>query len=237
MAAGVTLASLRDQLRAEIGASANPAMGQNAVHQMNHILNRTQERLWADFDWPQLVIDRDVPMVDGQRFYSLGNDIDFNRVFSTDVKYSATWRPVSFGISTANYNELDPEENDKQDPVMAWDTSEDGNIEVWPTPASTGTTKMRFRAIKKLQKMSADADVSMLDDKLIVLFSAADMLAHAKAPDAGVKLQLANAHYARLRGHSNKNNVTIYGGGRPAASRGMVGGRVYPTGNYGLPGS
>lgn len=237
MATGETLASLRDQLRAEIGASASPAMGQNVVHQMNHILNRNQERLWSDFDWPQLEIERDIPMVDGQRYYSLGQDIDYTRIISVDVKYSGSWRPVHFGINTDNYNELDPEEGDKQDPVLAWNTSEDGNIEVWPTPASTGSTKMRFRAIRKLPKMSADTDVALLDDKLIVLFSAADMLSHAKAPDAGVKLQLANSHYARLRGHSGKNKVTIYGGARATRNGGMIGGRVYPTGDYGLPGS
>lgn len=237
MAQGTTLASLRDQLRAEIGASASPAMGQNTIHQMNHLLNRTQERLWVDFDWPHLAIERDVQMVNGQRYYSLGNDVDFNRVGDVNVKYSSTWRPVEYGIGVDNYNELDPENGDKQDPVQSWRIVEDGNIEVWPTPASD-ESKIRFKAVKKLPVMSADGDTALLDDKLIVLFASADMLAHSKAPDAGVKLQLANAHYSRLRGLTSKSSVTLYGGGQRGSGRnGLSGGKAYPTGNYGLPGS
>jgi hypothetical protein len=237
MATNTTLTALRDMLRAEIGASASPSMGVNAVQQMNYLLARTQERLWTEFDWPHLIIDRDEDLLAGQRYYDFPADVDQNRIQSVHVKYSNTWRPLNYGIDTRHYNALDPERDMRQDPVQHWKHAENGQFEVWPVPASS-EDKVRFRTIKKLRPLVGDTDRCDLDDKLIVLFTAAEMLAHAKAADAGSKLSLANAHYIRLRGLSAKTDVTVYGGRvdqhKPLR---LMGGRILPGQNNGVPGS
>jgi hypothetical protein len=227
MARGTSLSQLRDQLRAEIGASANPAMGTNAVHSMNLMLSRTQERLWNDFDWPFMVVDRDVPMQTGQRYYAFPSDLDFNRVFQTDVKYSATWRTVGYDIGVEQFNFMDSDEGERQDPVLRWQHTGDVQFEVWPIPASNDTI-IRFKGVRNLKPLVMDTDVCDLDDKLIVLFAAAEMLAHNKAADADTKAALATSYYARLRGNSMKSGMFTYGGGSGDSKgfRGMMGGKM-----------
>jgi hypothetical protein len=228
MARGTSLSQLRDQLRAEIGASPNPAMGTNAVHQMNLLLSRTQERLWTDFDWPLFSVSRDIELKDGQRYYAFPNDLDFGRINQTEVKYSSVWRPMEYGIGNADYNFMDSDEGERQDPALKWSTYEGGTqFEVWPIPASNDMT-LRFTGIRKLAPLIADTDVCELDDHLLTLYAAAEMLSHNKSPDAPAKLNLANVHYARLRGLSGKGGLTTYGGGSPGVKPGyrMIGGKV-----------
>jgi hypothetical protein len=226
MARGTSLSQLRDQLRAEIGASANPAMGTNAVHQMNLLLSRTQERLWTDFDWPFMVINRNIQMHDGQRYYSFPDDLDYNRVIQTDVKYSATWRVVDYEINVEQFNFMDSELGRKQDPVLRWQHNGDNQFEVWPIPASDNCI-IHFKGIRKLKPLVADTDVCDLDDHLITLFAAAEMLAHNKSSDAQSKASLAQAHYFRLRGNAVKGGPIVFGGGgEDKGFKGMVGGKM-----------
>lgn len=226
MARGTSLSQMRDQLRAEIGASANPAMGTNAVHQMNLLLSRTQERLWADFDWPFMVVSRDVPMLVGQKIYSFPADLDFNRVIDTNVKYSATWRGLDYGVGVEQYNFMDSDAGKRQDPVQRWQHNGLSQFEAWPIPASNDTI-IRFNGIRNLNPLVADTDVCDLDDKVIVLFAAAEMLAHNKAADAEAKASLATAYYNRLRGNSMKGGTFTFGGGnKNGGYKGMIGGRM-----------
>jgi hypothetical protein len=217
---------MRDQLRAEIGASVNPAMGTNAVHGMNLLLSRTQERLWTDYDWPFMIVDRDVPMLAGQRIYSFPADLDFNRVIGANVKYSATWRPVDYGVGVEQYNFMDSDIGQRQDPVLRWQHDGGTQFEAWPIPASSDTV-IRFNGVKNLKPLVMDTDVCDLDDKLIILFAAAEMLAHNKAADASAKASLATAHYNRLRGNSMKGGMFTYGGGGESKGyKGMMGGKM-----------
>ena len=67
MARGTSLLALRDQLKAEIGASSNVAMGVNTIEQLDNLLRRTQQRLWNDFDWTFALIERDEQLLNGTR--------------------------------------------------------------------------------------------------------------------------------------------------------------------------
>lgn len=227
MARGTQLSALVDQLRAEIGASTNVSMGVNALPQLKQILRRTQERLWADFEWPFAFIERDEPMLNGQRYYAFDNDIDFDRISRADVKWADTWRPLCYGIGAEQYNSSDSDAGEKEDPVTHWRHHEGNMFEVWPIPASDDS-KIRFKAIKKLPALISDSDVALLDDNLIVLFAAAELLAKAKADDAPAKLQSAQSHYVKLKGNGIKTDVFVLGGGSPAP-REMRGARILPS--------
>lgn len=225
MAKNVSLSQLRDKLRAEIGASANPAMGTNAHHAMNLLLERTQERLWADFDWPFMAIDRDITLTNGQRYYAFPTDIAYDRVTCTHVKYSNSWRPLEYGVTVKDYNYIDSDTDSRQSPALKWKHYEENMLEVWPIPADSEMI-IRFSGIKNLKPLIMDTDICDLDDKLIVLYAAAEMLAHTKSADASAKLSLANAHYARLRGLASKSGMVQYGSKRDGHSHGMVGGKM-----------
>lgn len=225
MAKNVSLSQLRDKLRAEIGASANPAMGTNAHHAMNLLLERTQERLWSDFDWPFMSIDRDIQLTNGQRYYAFPSDISFERIICVSVKYSNTWRPIEYGIGVNDYNYIDSDIGSTQSPALKWNHYEENMIEIWPIPADSDMI-VRFCGIKNLRPLIADTDICNLDDKLIVLFAAAEMLAHTKSADAPAKMALANAHYLRLRGLASKGEMVQYGKGKNENRQGMIGGKM-----------
>lgn len=234
MARGTQLSALVDQLRAEIGASTNVAMGVNTLPNLHQVLRRTQERLWQDFDWPFAWIERDEPMANGQRYYAFDDDIDFDRIRHAHVKYANVWRELSYGITPADYNVSNPELGAKQDPVRKWRHWEGNQFEVWPVPSSPNCS-IRFRAIKKLDPLISDSDRAVLDDTLIVLYAAAELLARAKAEDAPAKLQAANAHYQKLKGNGQKVDVFTLGGGLPVEKEwNLRGARILPSDRVGL---
>jgi len=220
MATGTTLSTLVEQLRAEIGASTNVGQGVNQLPALQQILRRNQERLWAEYAWPHLVIDRDEQLYGGQRYYSFNNDLDYNRIKGAWVRYSNTFEPIGYGFNPTIYSAVDSESGSKSDPVQLWRHYEGNQYEVWPVPSGTTNQIIRFRAIKKLSPLLANSDTADLDDNLIVLFSAAEMLARLKADDAQGKLQLAQAHYRTLRGNAMKKDMFILGNGLPRDDRG-----------------
>jgi hypothetical protein len=227
MARGTQLSALVDQLRAEIGASTNVAMGVNTLPNLKQILRRTQERLWADFDWPFAFIERDEPLLANERYYAFDNDVDFDRINEAWVKYSDTWRPLCYGITQEHYNRSHPE-TDREDPCTNWRHYEGNQFEVWPVPASNETT-LRFKAVKKLDPLIDDSDRAELDDTLIVLFAASELLSRAKADDAPSKLQAAQAHYGKLKGNSSKTRMFVLGGNLEPTRHSMQGGRILPS--------
>lgn len=225
MARGTSLLALRDQLKAEIGASSNVAMGVNTIEQFDNLLRRTQQRLWNDFDWTFAMIERDEPLLTNTRYYTFDSDIDYDRIFETHVKYGNIWHPLEYGIGPAQYNNHDSDNNERTEPTTRWRHYENNQFEVWPVPTTNSQT-LRFKAVKKLPTLVAPTDTATLDDTLIVLYAAAEYLARTKAADAPAKLSQATAHYNRLKGLGLKTDRFIYGGGIDRAERlRIVGGR------------
>lgn len=229
MARGTQLSALVDALRAEIGASTNVAIGVNTLPSIKQILNRTQQLLWESFDWPFAYIERDEQLLNGQRYYTFDNEIDFGRITTAHVMYASAWRPLEYGIEPAQYNSSNPDLGMKNDPCTRWQHYEGNQFEVWPTPASDDC-KVRFKAIKKLPKMINDSDVALLDDNLIVLFAAAELLSRAKSDDAASKLQAAQQLANKLKGQGIKTDVfTLGGGGDSSETWSMKGARILPS--------
>ena len=74
---------------------------------------------------------------------------------------------------------------------------------------------VRIHGIKNLGGLINDSDKADLDDQLIVLYSAAEMLARQKQADAQNKLAQAQAHYNRLKARLAKTETFVIGGGEP----------------------
>jgi hypothetical protein len=229
MARGTQLSALVDALRAEIGASTNVSMGVNTLPSLKQLLNRVQQQLWESFDWPFAFIERDEPMLNGQRYYAFDNDIDFGRISSAHIRYSSSWRPLDYGIGTEEYNSSDPGEGEKEDPPTRWRHYEGNQFEVWPMPSSDECV-LRFKAIKKCPQMVNDNDVALLDDNLIVLTAAAELLARSKSDDANAKANAAAQLLQKLKGQGIKNDVFTLGGGSPSFdSWTLKGARIVPS--------
>ena len=228
MARGTQLSALVDALRAEIGASTNVAMGVNSLPALKQTINRTQQFLWESFDWPFAFIERDEPLLNGQRYYTFDNEIDFGRIVSTHVRYSSSWRPMIYGIGPDQYNSSDPADGDKQDPPTNWRHYEGNQFEVWPMPDSDECV-VRFKAIRKCPQLVNDSDVALLDDNLIVLHAAAELLARAKSDDASAKADIAKQMLQKLKGSGIKTDVFTLGGSPSEEGWNLQGARITPS--------
>lgn len=213
MARGTTLSSLVQQLRAEVGHSVNPAVGQEKLAQLQQVLRRHQELLYDEYTWNFLrVRDADKVLAAGQRYYDFPAAINPDRVESVSVRWGNQWIPVRFGIDAEReYNVSDSGLGERTDPVERWDWHDDDGqlqFEVWPMPTGPGT--IRFSGIKPLAPLVANDDRAALDDRLIVLFAAAEL--RQGQDDAQIKENLAARRLLKMRAHGSKAGPTRIGG-------------------------
>lgn len=209
MARGKTLVSLLDDLRAECRLSLNPAHNAQVRDSQIKQLRRAQEWLWEDFDWPHLLVERQVPLQAGQREYSVPEGLTIDRITKIEVRYNERWLPLTPSIDACHYAQYDSDRDERAWPAQRWRIVEDEQIEIWPIPddnANEDTLEgmLKISGIRNLNPLIADDDTCDLDHRLIVGFAAAEILASAKAPDAQLKLTNTNKLYGKLRGKQVK---------------------------------
>ena len=237
MARGVSLGNLLTDLRSEIGHSLQVSLGKASRDPLINLLQRTQKRLWEDYNWPFLKITKDLTIAAGQRYYDIPDDLTFERITRVEVKHGSQWTKLHYGIAGAEYNSHDSDAGDRSSPTQKYDAYGTGQIEIWPIPAnnSNATTladAVRIHGIKNLSAFVSEADTADLDDQLIVLFAAAEVSARQKQSDAQNKLAQAQAHYMRLKARMSKNETFIISGGE-APSTYRTTGIVSPFPNVG----
>lgn len=210
-------------LRAECGHALTVAQGVNQYETLKYLLGRTQEELWTAFVWPDLIVRADVALTAGQYIYPFPvtpepMTYDMIRETWTAVADSTSWQMLSFGIDE---DMIQPggDNTQRSDPVQSWDVEGPNSFRVWPTPDVSGSY-LRFKGMQQLATFTADSDSCTVDATAIILFTAADLLARAKAEDAATKMQKAQRHIAKVLGNkiSAKNKVSTLGGGAPGAS-------------------
>lgn len=220
MARGVTLGQLLDDVRAEVGHSLQPNLGKASRDVLIGMIQRVQKRLWEDYSWPFLKVTRDINIQAGQRYYDLPSDITFERVERVETKHGDYWTKLHYGIGAEQYNQHDSDRGIRSSPIRRYDTYENNQIEFWPIPSNnadtkTGTNSVRIHGIRNLSPFVATSDTADLDDQLIVLYTAAEVLTRQKQGDAQSKLAQAQAHYQRLKARMAKTDTIVIGGGEP----------------------
>lgn len=216
MARGTTLGELVTKLRLAARYDPNPALSLNQVEMMKQLLRDTQERIYDEFDWPFLRIRRDKALAAGQRYYDIPTDLNLERIIAVDVHYGARWLPVERGITLDDYSGIDSDADQRSDPVLRWEAMDTGpgvQIEAWPVPASDGAL-LRFTGIKNLSPLVEESDRADIDDQIIVLFAAGELLGGAKNPAAQIKFSQAAKRLELLQGRVTKrrNNSFVLGG-------------------------
>ena len=205
---GTTLIRLLDLYRAECRLSLNPAHNAHARDsQVSHI-QRTQEWLWADYDWPLLRVERFIDVQNGQRYYSPPDDLDIDRIQKVELRHDDVWNCLHAGIDAEHYSAYDSDKDERQWPPQRWRIAEGEQIELWPVPDSDADPvslegRIKLTGIKKLSRLVDDDDRADLDDRLIILYCAAEHLAATGAKDAAFKLQQAQKRLATLRGQQS----------------------------------
>lgn len=204
MARGTTLVKLLDNLRAECRLSLNPAHNIQVRETQVAQLQRVQEQLWEDFTWPHLRVERQILVQAGQRFYNPPEDMHIDRIETIELYDDGIWQPVRPGIEPWDYSAWNSDRGERAWPPRRWKIAEDEQVELWPIPdqnadPETGSGTLKFTGIRNLKPLVDDGDRADLDDRMLVLYAAAEILAAGGSKDAQLKLDLANRRFARLR--------------------------------------
>lgn len=239
MARGTALSTMVAQLRKEIGESSSTSFGQNRKEALEEILARTQETLYEDFDWPHMTIEVEDSLDEqtvnggtgeGQGKYIYPATINQDRVMRTWCKemsgtdiiriWEIEYAPEKWPWVLDEFNAANAEYDDN---VCYWRHYQAGisgseAYEVWPQPSSD-TIKIVFEALAPLSAFASDSDTADLDDRLIVLTAAAEILEQQKNPRARIVQVKAAARYNRLRGSQRRGRKMFQIGTKPAHIR------------------
>ena len=202
MARGIALSQLLEDLKHEVGHSIATGAGGDADARLKYLLKRKQAFLYDDYDWRFLHDIVTATASASGRFITFPTDTSPETIDAIYRLEGGSTIPLLRGISIEHYgihNSLagTPEE---ADPIRRFDYGDDGGtakIELWPIPATDAT--LYFDNKRPLGALSADNDTADLDDQLIVLFTAVDILKRAKHADWEDKLGEANARYVTLK--------------------------------------
>lgn len=225
MSRKTTLVKLLDMLRVAARLSLNPA--HNAQHRSSQVsmLQTEQERLWEDFDWPHLRVERQVALQAGQRYYDTPSDINIDRIERIEVFSNGCWHKMEPGIDAPQYSAWNSDLDARSWPPRRWKLHEDEDIEIWPISDTNGDPAtfegyLKFIGIRNLVPLVDDADRADLDDTMLVNYVAAKMLAASGAKDAKLVLDSATSRYAKLRARLTPRTTTrMFGIGEPEPPR------------------
>lgn len=202
-----TLAQILESVRLESGRSNSTTLGVSEEPALKQRINRVYEFFWFDYNWPFLkIMDADKAVSAGVYKFDPPTSIDLERLEKVAVKHGDIWLPVEKGISTELYNALDSESDERSEPIENYDIQWTGSapqVVVWPRPSAN--TTVRFQGRKAFARLVNNSDVCLLDDQLIYLHVAAELLEKAESPDAKSVAQAARRRYNVLKFGFDKN--------------------------------
>jgi hypothetical protein len=176
-------------LRAEVGQTASTAIATQGDTTMNFLLANKQKLFCGITDWPFLEHRWNVAFVGGQRYADFPtNDylgtaatISTERPMETTVFFGNLWKPVDYGIGPMEFSVRNSDQGLGMDPIMRWafntninETSNANRFEVWPIPQTSQT--FRFEGQRQPYPLVTDGNTADLDDVLLVLAAAVDLL-------------------------------------------------------------
>lgn len=249
MSRGTTLSIARSMLKAEIGDFTGTNANRDAV--LNQLISNMQKRLGVEHYWPFLEREWDVVVAAGQQYATLPTEtagdpedefvaINLDQLPTVKTFYTTQYWPVQYGIGEDEYNTFNFKLGQSSDPIQRWrlatnpnEIADPNQFEVWPVPGTSQT--LRFRGERALLNLTQDTDTLDLDDMLVILFCAAEILTRAKQPDGALKLQGAQRHLQWLKqGYTVKDKVRTLDGKGDAQfnrDRRLIGVAVIPSGN------
>src|SRR5437867_2110299 len=124
MPRGTTLANALLMLKAELGYSLTANVATADDQQLYRLIDSEQKRLAADYDWPFLKVRGDANVAG--RNTALPVTVVFERPVRVFRKYNNFWEPIEGGIGEHEYNLIDSDTNEKQDPIQRWQLNSDG---------------------------------------------------------------------------------------------------------------
>lgn len=211
---GKSFESLIEGVRLRTGRSPSSAFGQNELEAIKQLIKHYYEWLYFDYDWPHLYVFQSTKDVStGQTLYDPPSDIDLERIVKVEALHGGVWRPVDKGITHDPINTLDPDANERQDPIQQYDfawTGSAAQVRVWPEPASNITGGLAFTGRKAFVQLVGETDTVLIDDHLIIGFSAFELLSQDGDPRAQPILANTRQRYNKMKYRLDKNRKSSF---------------------------
>lgn len=214
MARGTQLLQLVTMLRSEVGRSTSVSVGVDDLPGLKTKLQRNQELLYDEYDWPFLreIFPRK-QLNAGEQYYDFPLGLNLERVETVYVWYNNIALPLTRGIDETHYSIYNPYLGVTSEQCMRWDVRWTGvkeQMEAWPIPA-TNTQLVGFTGIRTLRPLIQDNDAADLDDQLIVLTTAAEILARQGSESAeavaGAAKERKRVLMGRVKGGSRMHRL------------------------------
>lgn len=223
MARGQSLATIRQQLRAEIKHAVNPALGVDFQASLDQAIRLAYTTLHESYDWPHLRMWGSKTVAAGGRYYDLPTGMLVENLREIKQIESSNIYDIERGISFEEYAQWDSDADERSDFIDRWEivsTAEGAEqIEVWPIPATNAGT-LKIKGKRTRVALVDDEDLCDLDDFLVVLVAAADLLVEKKPKEAQAKANRATVLVGKALGNmSSGNQITSLGGGPPPPRR------------------
>lgn len=227
MAIGAQLQTVVEMVQDEARLSSATSRGIDHLPHIKRLIRRYHKQMAQEHTWEHLQIKREnagVPTVAGQRYYDWPATLDVDRITRVWVRWGGDWDVVEQGITPHHYTIHDSDAGSRSDPVERWDFYGRTQFEVWPMPATA--YEIRFEGRKLVNALVSDTDPLDLDDEMIALFVAAEILSENNQKSADTKLAVANRILGRLKAGASDGSRVVIGGGDPTARSGRRG-KIY----------
>lgn len=201
MPVGTQLATLRQMLYAECGEEMNETISPALKSVYNQLLNNQQLFLDNQHAYLRGKVVVGLQGVVGQQYYNIPTGIDFDRLEQPTFTNVASFRyRIGYSIGQEEYNLYRSELGVTASPVMKWQivtVNGTQQIELWPIPSVAQV--IEFTGSLPLSPMVNDTDQCVIDDLVLVLFTAAERLSRQQKADAPAKAAKASLALSGVR--------------------------------------
>lgn len=215
-----TFSQVVEEVRLESKISTNPSRGIDNREYIEQIVKRNYEFLWDSYEWEHLNIkhtEAKIALQAGQNIYSFPSNIDLTSVSKVYASVGVQWIPVEYGITLADYSQINPTLGMRADPVQKWEARSMDSFEVYPMPASN-VESIGFDAKEKYTVPVQGTDIIRMDALCIILLSSAEIMAGNNAKEAQLKLKMAQDRIDKFKARTaSKTRFRI---GLPQANSG-----------------
>jgi len=213
MAKGNTLALVTTMVKNHSGRHLT--VGTSDDTRIHELIEEKQMWLASNWDWQHLKDSWEVALAAGDRLktepatdvYTQTIGINWDRPVLVETLYNGAYLTVDYGIGTNEYNLYNSASSEAADPVQRWQLYQTvtpaTKYEVWPIPQTAQT--LRFTGQRMLATLRNGSGVLTttlkldLDDQLVALYVASELLMRENSKDAAAKLALAQERFHALR--------------------------------------
>lgn len=221
-------------VRNEARLSTNTSRAPDHLDHIRQLIKRNVIMLAEDYDWVHLNLHKEtavsrVVLQAGSRLYNFPTAVNINKIKQAWVNFGNIWQKVDYGVNYEHFSALSPDQDQRTDPVTNWQFYDTLSFEVWPLVATNGVAngnnEFAFEGQRNPDTLLADANLVDMDDYLVALLCAAEILGeNNQKTAAATKSQLAADRMLKVRGNLGSKTRWTVGVGRIIAS----GERLYP---------